>query len=81
MYYVYILQCEDGSLYTGITTDVGRRFREHQGGSGGHYTRSHRPRKIVYKKGIGTRGAALRREAEIKAWPREKKMRLARIAR
>jgi hypothetical protein len=48
MYFVYIVQCTDGSLYTGITTDVERRFLEHQEGKGGHYTRSHRVKKIVY---------------------------------
>ena len=78
MYYIYILQCEDGSLYTGITTDVARRFKEHRAGTGGHYTHSHRPRKVVYKAKAGTRSTALTREAEIKSWPREKKMRLVR---
>jgi putative endonuclease len=78
MYHVYILLCEDKSLYTGITTDVGRRFNEHRAGIGARYTRAHKPKKILYQENIATRSAALKREAEIKAWPREKKLRLAR---
>jgi putative endonuclease len=76
MYYVYILRCKDKSLYTGITTDVRRRFKEHRAGTGGHYTRSHKPEKIVYVEKAATRSAALKREAEIKKWPREKKLSL-----
>lgn len=78
MYHVYILLCEDKSLYTGITTDVTRRFKEHRAGTGGHYTRSHKPKKILYEEEVATRSAALKREAEIKSWPREKKMQLTR---
>jgi putative endonuclease len=76
MYYVYILHCKDKSLYTGITIDVERRFKEHCAGAGGHYTRSHKPEKIIYREKAATRSDALKREAEIKSWPREKKMRL-----
>jgi len=78
MYHVYILLCEDKSLYTGITTDVARRFKEHRAGTGGRYTRSHKPKKILYQEDAPTRSAALTREAEIKSWPRQKKLRLAR---
>ena len=42
MYYVYILECEDGTLYTGITTDLERRLEEHKAGKGGAYTRAHK---------------------------------------
>ncbi len=66
MYFVYIVQCTDGSLYTGITTDVERRFLEHQQGKGGHYTRSHAVKKIVHIEKVKTRSSALKREAEIK---------------
>lgn len=66
MYFVYIVQCTDGSLYTGITTDVERRFLEHQEGKGGHYTRSHRVKKIVYTEKVKTRSSALKREYYIK---------------
>lgn len=76
MYHVYILKCSDGSLYTGITTDVERRFKEHKNRKGGSYTASHRPTKIVYTESAGSRGDALRREAEIKSWPRNKKINL-----
>lgn len=66
MYTVYILLCEDGSYYTGITIDVPRRFTEHQAGRGGRYTRSHPVKTIVYTERRRTRGAALKREAAIK---------------
>jgi putative endonuclease len=74
MYYVYILKCVDRSLYTGITTDVERRFEEHKNKKGGSYTSSHKPIKIVYIESVESRGVALRREAEIKSWTRSKKL-------
>ncbi len=73
MYFVYTLKCNDGSLYTGITTDVKRRFLEHKIGNGGAYTRSHRVSKIVYTEKQLNRSKASKREYEIKSWPREKK--------
>lgn len=66
MYTVYILLCEDGSWYTGITNDLPHRFTEHQAGRGGHYTRSHPVKTIVYTEQRRTKGAALKREAAIK---------------
>jgi putative endonuclease len=75
-YFVYLLECKDKSIYTGITTDVARRFREHQGGTGAHYTRAHGARKMLCWEKYPTRGEALRREAEIKRWPRKKKLEL-----
>ena len=78
MYFVYLLKCKDGSLYTGITTDVLRRFKEHKDGKGGHYTLSHKPKKILYSEKSKDRSSALKREAEIKRWPKEKKMTLVR---
>jgi malate dehydrogenase (oxaloacetate-decarboxylating) len=66
MYFVYILQCTDGSLYTGITTDVARRFLEHKKGVGGHYTRSHQVKEIVYTEKVKNRSQALKREYQIK---------------
>lgn len=74
MYFVYIIQCKDRSLYTGITTDLKRRFKEHKEGLGGHYTRSHKVQKILYTEKRSTRSAAQKREAEIKSWRREKKL-------
>lgn len=78
LYYIYIILCEDGSLYTGITTDVRRRFIEHKKGLGGSYTRAHKVKKVVYTEKVGTRSQALKREAEIKSWPRGKKLSLIR---
>ena len=76
MYYVYILQCKDGSLYTGIAVDVEKRFKQHRAGKGGHYTRAHPPQKILYREKAATRSAALKREAAIKKLPRAKKLAL-----
>ena len=76
MYFVYIIECVDGSLYTGITTDVMRRLAEHGAGKGGHYTRAHPPRRVVYVEEIGTRSLASRREAEIKRYSRPAKLAL-----
>ncbi|MHB8860544.1 MAG: GIY-YIG nuclease family protein [Minisyncoccota bacterium] len=76
MYFVYVLECGDGSLYTGITTDVARRFAEHQKGIGSHFTRAKRAKRIVYTEECADRSSAQKREAEIKRWPREKKLSL-----
>ena len=78
MYFVYILECEDKSLYTGITTDMPRRYKEHQEGKGGHYTRSHRVKNILYTEKKRTRSSAQKREAEIKRLSRAKKILLIR---
>ncbi len=78
MYFIYILECKDGSLYTGITTDVARRFEQHKAGKGGAYTRSHGAKKILYTEKKLDRSRALRREAEIKSWSRERKLSLTR---
>lgn len=75
-YFVYLLKCRDESIYTGITTDVKRRFAEHRNKRGGHYTGSHEVQKILYAEEYPTRSAALKREAEIKSWRREKKINL-----
>lgn len=76
MYFVYIIECEDGSLYTGITTDLQRRFIEHQSGKGGHYTRSRQVAKYVFTEEQPNRSSALKREAEIKRWKKEQKLEL-----
>jgi putative endonuclease len=76
MYYLYILRCADGSLYTGITTNLKRRFQEHKNKKGGKYTKSHAVKAIVHTERFATRSAALKREAEIKSWPRHKKLML-----
>lgn len=76
MYYVYIIQCADNTLYTGITTDVERRFKEHRAGKGSAYTRSRKIKKLLYVEKRKSRSAALRREAEIKSLRRENKLAL-----
>ena len=75
-YFVYILKCKDGSLYTGITTDVKRRFREHKEGKGGHYTSSRGVLKILHTEQFKNRSLASKREVELKGWSRSKKMNL-----
>lgn len=74
MWYVYILLCADGSLYTGISPDPQKRFEEHKAGRGGKYTRSHKPVKILYTEKLKTRSGALKRELKIKTWDRMAKI-------
>ncbi|MBR6595323.1 MAG: GIY-YIG nuclease family protein [Oscillospiraceae bacterium] len=76
MWYLYILRCKDGSLYTGITTDVEKRLEAHQSGKGAKYTRGRGPLELVYREECGDHSAALRREIEVKALPREGKLNL-----
>lgn len=78
MYFVYLLLCSDKSIYTGITTNLERRFNEHKNKKGGHYTSSRKVKKIIHTEQFNTRSGASRREAEIKRWPRQKKLELAR---
>lgn len=75
-YWVYILRCADDTLYTGIATDVDRRFRAHAGGRGAKYTRTHGAVEIVYRACCGEKGDALRREAAIKKLTRAEKLAL-----
>lgn len=75
-YFVYLIQCKDKSIYTGITTDLERRFKEHQNKIGCNYTRAHKVKKILYSEKHINRSKALKREAEIKSWRREKKLAL-----
>ena len=75
-YSVYILRCVDDTLYTGVTTDVARRLREHQSGKGGSYTRAHLGKEIVYVLHKLTHGDALRREVQIKKLSRAAKLEL-----
>ena len=73
---VYIILCSDGTFYTGITTDVERRLRQHREGRGAKYFRGRQPEKIVYLEGGHDRSGASRREACIKALTRREKERL-----
>ena len=76
MWHVYLIQCKGGSIYTGITTDVNRRFAEHKNGKGGHYTSSKKVVKVTYAEEHPDRSLALKREAQIKGWTRKKKLAL-----
>ena len=76
MPYVYIVECADGSLYTGWTIDVEKRVKTHNAGRGARYTRMHGPVKLVYSESQPTRAAAMKREAAIKTWPRQRKLKL-----
>ena len=75
MWYIYILECNNKSLYTGITTDLARRFREHHKKTA-HYTGYNPPIKIVYKESLPNKSQALKREAQIKGWTRKRKLAL-----
>ena len=75
-YYVYLLRCRDGSLYTGYTDDPERRLRVHNAGKGAKYTRSRLPVELVYQEQCPDKSAALRREQEIKRMRRAEKLAL-----
>jgi putative endonuclease len=74
--FVYIVECADGSFYTGWTTDPERRLREHNAGRGARYTRSRRPLKLAYLEPQPDRAAAMRRERRIKNFTRDQKVAL-----
>ncbi|OGZ71051.1 MAG: hypothetical protein A2904_00770 [Candidatus Staskawiczbacteria bacterium RIFCSPLOWO2_01_FULL_33_9] len=76
MWFIYIIECEDKSFYTGITKDVERRFFEHKNKKGGKYTASHKPVKIVYIENSLTVSEALKRERQIKGWTHDKKIKI-----
>lgn len=73
---VYILECRDGTLYTGITDDLERRFKAHSSGKGAKYTRGRGPLTLRYREDCQDYSAALRRELQIKALKREEKLEL-----
>lgn len=79
-WFVYMLACRDGSIYTGITTDPERRFQEHNAGKASAYTRSRTPVKPLYQEPASSHSQALQREMEIKGWPRHRKLELAGLA-
>ncbi len=76
MYFVYILECKDKTLYTGITTDLERRFKEHQNGIGSSYTSVHKVNKILYTEECKNRSDATKREMKIKKLSKLKKLEL-----
>lgn len=75
-WFVYILRCADGTLYTGSTDDVARRLDVHNSGKGAKYTRSRRPVQVVYSEECESYSAALKREYAIKQLTRQQKMEL-----
>ena len=76
-WFVYVVECADSSLYTGITNDVARRINEHNyGAQAAKYTRARRPVELVYIEGFDTRSMATKREYEIKKMPRGEKLKL-----
>jgi predicted GIY-YIG superfamily endonuclease len=75
-WYVYILRCGDGTLYTGITDDIPRRLAAHRSGKGAKYTRGRGPLELVYQEQVPDKSAALRREIEIKRLRRAEKEQL-----
>ena len=75
-WFVYILRCGDGTLYTGYTDCVERRLSVHQSGKGAKYTRSRLPVTLVYREELPDKSGALRREAAIKKLSRTQKLAL-----
>ncbi len=75
-FYVYILQCVDGTYYTGYTKDLDERTKQHENGKGAKYTKSHRPQRVAYVELFGTRSAAMKRERQIKKLSHQQKMAL-----
>lgn len=78
-YFVYLLECADNTLYVGCTNDVEKRLKQHnESKSGAHYTKIRRPVTLKYQERFKTLRQARKREAEIKRWPRGKKINLMR---
>lgn len=76
MWYLYILECKDGSLYTGITNSLDARMKAHLSGKGAKYTKSHRPVRLVYTEILETKSDALKREMAVKGLSRDEKLML-----
>lgn len=72
-WFIYIIYCTDDTLYTGITTDVERRYIQHELQKGAKYFRGRKPKKIVYQESVPDRSAASKREIEIKKLSRASK--------
>jgi putative endonuclease len=72
-WWVYVIECESGAWYTGVTNDLERRFQQHADGKGAKYFRMDAPKRIVAAKSCETKGEALSQEAELKQLPRESK--------
>lgn len=75
-YWVYILRCQDNTLYTGSSDDIERRVATHNSGKGAKYTRGRRPVIVVYKEEFADQSAALKRELAIKKLTRAEKLKI-----
>lgn len=75
-HFVYVLECSDGTLYTGYAVDVARRIAAHNSGRGAKYTAGRAPVRLMFVQELPTKKEALRRESEIKGMPRDKKLEL-----
>src|SRR5262245_3007873 len=75
-WWVYVVRCADGTLYTGVATDVARRVAQHNAGTASKYTRPRRPVELVFRERAVDRGTALRRERAIKKLSRREKLKL-----
>ena len=76
MYYTYIVECNDGTLYTGYTNDIDKRIKAHNEGKGAKYTKSRRPVRLVYQESFETKEEAMSREWHIKRMDRADKIKL-----
>ncbi len=80
-HYVYLLQCADGTIYSGYTTDLLRRTAAHNKGTGAKYTRARRPVVLVYHECFDTKNEAMRREAALKKLSHKEKVKLIEVFR
>ncbi len=80
-FYVYILQCIDGSFYTGYTKNIDERTMQHQNGKGAKYTKAHKPQKLAHVELYDSRSQAMKREREIKKLSHQQKVDLIRSHR
>lgn len=76
MWYVYILECQNGQFYTGISDNVTQRFQDHVQGRGGRFTKKHKAVKLLYKAAFPAKHLAALREKQIKGWTHRKKLML-----
>ena len=76
LHFVYILRCADGTFYTGYARDPDARLKMHNAGVGAKYTRGRRPVRLVYSEACESLSHALKREYELKQWPRARKRQL-----
>jgi len=80
-WFLYLVRCADGSLYTGITNNVPRRCKQHNAGTASRYTRSRLPVELIYQESQASRSVALKRELAIKAMSRQEKESLIQLER